>query len=369
MQKWRHLVVVAGLCAPVLGAQAPQDPWPPPGVLTLQTPGVVPPVALERGAVRYTRDAMLQKIQGLVGLSCVVEVDGSVVHVRVVRSLDPGLDQEAMAAARRWRFKPATRDGIAVRVVIPMSIGFNLKGEPPPSTWPALFPVTTDAPANDADWWVEAKASAAGVAVRVPHPKAWEIAGGNVPGRLIAIRSPRPDGRHFVDISEPRAVPNPLPLPFPVAQLDQVTQSLSKVIGAHDFMPVGGGQARAGDRWWLWQAHEMPTSAASRLPADFRDALSAEFDSLRLWIFVTSVDAKLVTVFCWALVPRGLAPADLDRELRSATAVFDRMIKRMVLQEEPGTKSPARANERQRVSHANKAQLGYALFTGAKLRE
>ena len=276
---------------------------------------------------------MLQKVQGVVGLLAIVETDGSVGDVRVVRSLDPGLDQQAIAAAKRWRFKPATKDGVAVRVVVPMSIGFSLKGEPPPSTWPVLFPGGMDAPASDAGW-DEAKASAAGIAVRVPHPKAWEIAGGNVAGRLIAIRSPRPDGRHFVDVSEPRALPSPLPLPFPVAQLDQVTKSLSKVIGAHDFTPVGGGQARAGDRWWLWQDHEMPTSAASRLPADFRDALSAEFDSLRLWVFATSVDAKLVTVFCWALVPRGLAPADLERELRSATTVFDRMIKRMVLQNE-----------------------------------
>ena len=334
MQKLRRLVVVAGLCAPVLGAQAPQDPWPPPGVLSFPARGIVPPVVLERGAVRYTREAMLQKIQGVVGLSCIVEVDGSVGDVRVVRSLDPGLDREAIAAAKQSRFKPATKDGVAVRVVIPLSIGFNLKGEPPPSTWPALFPGATDASATDADWWVEAKASAAGVTVRVPHPKAWEVAGGNQPGRLIAIRSPRPDGRHFVDISETRALPKPLPLPFPVGQLDQAVQSLAKVIGAHDFTPVGGGQAKAGDRWWLWQDHMMPATAATRLPPELRDAMTANFDRLRLWIFITTVDAKAVMVFCWALVPRGLAPADVERELRSATAVFDRMIKRMVLQNE-----------------------------------
>jgi hypothetical protein len=107
---------------------------------------------------------------------------------------------------------------------------------------------------------------------------------------------------------------------------------LSKVIGTHDFTPMGGGQARAFDRWWLWQDHMMPTSAASRLPPEARDAFSSEFDGLHLWLFITSVDAKTVQVFCWALVPRGLAPADLERELRSATAVFDRMIKRMSLE-------------------------------------
>lgn len=332
MQKLRRLVVVAGLCAPALGAQAPQEPWPPPGVLTLPSQGVIPPVLLERTTASYTAEAVRARIQGVVWLSCVVEVDGSVGEVRLVRSLDRGLDEQAIAAARRWRFKPATKDGIAVRVVVPISMGFNLKGEPPPSTWPDLFPGATDAPANDADWWVEAKASAAGVIVRVPHPKTWDAAGSNQFDRLIVIKSP--DGRHFIDISEPRALPKPLPLPFPVSQLDQAVQSLSKVIGAHDFTPVGGGQAKAGDRWWLWQDHVMPTSAATRLPPEVREAMRAEFDSLRLWIFITSVDAKAVMVFCWALTPRGLAPADLEKELRPATAVFDRMIKRMVLQNE-----------------------------------
>ena len=165
----------------------------------------------------------------------------------------------------------------------------------------------------------------------------------------MGIKSP--DNRHFIDIREPRALPVPLPLPFPVMQLDQAIQSLSKVIGAHDFTPVGGGQARAFDRWWLWQDHMMPTSAATRLPAEVREALSAEFDSLRLWIFITSVDDKLVMVFCWALVPRGLAPADLERELRPATAVFDRLIKRMVLEKSAssqvlGPASSVRVNER-----------------------
>jgi hypothetical protein len=106
------------------------------------------------------------------------------------------------------------------------------------------------------------------------------------------------------------------------------------MIGGHDFSSIDGGQVRAGDRWWLWQDQMMPASAASRLPAEVREALAAEYDSLRLWIFITSVDAKVVMVFCTALVPRALAPADLDRELRPATAVFDRMIKRMVLKTE-----------------------------------
>jgi hypothetical protein len=141
-----------------------------------------------------------------------------------------------------------------------------------------------------------------------------------------------PDTRHFIDVGQPLPLPKPLPLPLPVGQLYQASESLAKAIGAHDFSTIDSGQARVGDRWWLWQDHAMPASAASRLPPEVRAALTAQFDSLRLWTFITGVESNVVIVFCWALVPAGLTPGDLERDLRDATAVFDRMIKRMVLQ-------------------------------------
>jgi hypothetical protein len=197
----------------------------------------------------------------------------------------------------------------------------------PPSTWPTLFPGATDAPAQDADW-EEARVGAAGVAFRVPHPKTWTVAESKVP--LITIKSP--NGRHFVQISEPLPLPSPIPLPFPAGQIQQATESLSKVFASHSFRAMGGGQAFTGGRWWLWQDQMVPPSEVSRLPAEVRAASTAEFDSLRLWLFITGVESKGVIVFCWALVSRGLSEADVERELRPAAAVFDRMIKRMGLQ-------------------------------------
>ena len=64
---------------------------------------------------QYTSDAMRAKVQGTVLLECVVRPDGSVGDMQVVRSLDPtfGLDQEAIKAAKQWRFAPGTRLGEA----------------------------------------------------------------------------------------------------------------------------------------------------------------------------------------------------------------------------------------------------------------
>lgn len=77
----------------------------------------------------YTSDAMRAKIQGVVKLQCVVRPDGSVSDIQVVRSLDPlfGLDQEAVKAARRWRFVPGTRMGQPVAVFITIEMEFALR--------------------------------------------------------------------------------------------------------------------------------------------------------------------------------------------------------------------------------------------------
>ena len=77
----------------------------------------------------YTAGAMSARIQGIVWLECVVQADGSVGHVRVVRSLDPvfGLDRQAIDAARQWRFLPATRMGEPVDVLVTIELQFTLR--------------------------------------------------------------------------------------------------------------------------------------------------------------------------------------------------------------------------------------------------
>lgn len=87
--------------------------------------GVTSPVPVFQPTPQYTSDAMRARIQGSAVLSCVVRPDGSVTDIEIVRSLDRtfGLDEEAIKAARRWRFRPGTLRGepVAVRVQIEMS--------------------------------------------------------------------------------------------------------------------------------------------------------------------------------------------------------------------------------------------------------
>jgi protein TonB len=78
---------------------------------------------------QYTSDAMRAKVQGTVLLECVVRPDGSVTDITVLRSLDRsfGLDEEAIKAARQWRFKPGTRMGETVPVLITIELRFTLR--------------------------------------------------------------------------------------------------------------------------------------------------------------------------------------------------------------------------------------------------
>ena len=91
--------------------------------------GVSLPRVLHEERPQYTSDAMRAKVQGTVLLECVVRPDGSVGDVQLIRSLDPtfGLDQQAIAAAKKWRFVPGTRLGEPVPVLVTIELTFTLR--------------------------------------------------------------------------------------------------------------------------------------------------------------------------------------------------------------------------------------------------
>lgn len=77
---------------------------------------VYPEIALENG------------IQGRVFVSFIVEADGSVSNVKIVRGVDPSLDREAVRvieSSPRW--EPGTQKGTKVRVSFTFPISFSLK--------------------------------------------------------------------------------------------------------------------------------------------------------------------------------------------------------------------------------------------------
>jgi len=55
----------------------------------------------------------------------VVDKNGMPQNPKVLRTLDYGLDQNAVDAVMRYRFKPAMRDGEPVPVIITVEVNFQ----------------------------------------------------------------------------------------------------------------------------------------------------------------------------------------------------------------------------------------------------
>jgi len=90
--------------------------------------GVSPPVPIVVPKPQYTADAMRARIQGTVWVECVVQTNGQCSDTHVVRSLDQtfGLDQEAVKAAGKFRFRPGMLKGEPVAVLVTIELSFTL---------------------------------------------------------------------------------------------------------------------------------------------------------------------------------------------------------------------------------------------------
>ena len=78
---------------------------------------------------KYPPAAQRLQAKGEVTLQLLVGVDGSVEQVRILKVTREGLDFEKASeeAARQWRYRPATKDGVRVKMWITVRIPFVLK--------------------------------------------------------------------------------------------------------------------------------------------------------------------------------------------------------------------------------------------------
>jgi TonB family protein len=74
----------------------------------------------------YSDQARRAKLKGTVVLEIVVDAQGNVSDVRVQKSLGKGLEEKAVEAVSKWKFHPATREGVPVPVIIDVEVAFRL---------------------------------------------------------------------------------------------------------------------------------------------------------------------------------------------------------------------------------------------------
>jgi TonB family protein len=88
--------------------------------------GVSQPVVLYKQEPEYTPEAKDEKIEGSVWLKLEITAAGHAENIHVMKSLDPGLDANAITAVSNWRFKPGMKDGQPVAVYASIEINFHL---------------------------------------------------------------------------------------------------------------------------------------------------------------------------------------------------------------------------------------------------
>jgi protein TonB len=109
-------------CRSIDGAVSPTKP----AAATAVTLHATEPVLLYSVDPNYPPEAMHTNVQGecLVGL--LVDSSGAPQDVHIVKSLSPLLDAAALAAVRRYRFKPATLNGDPVPERIDIVLTFHV---------------------------------------------------------------------------------------------------------------------------------------------------------------------------------------------------------------------------------------------------
>ena len=123
------LVMHGGMVLP------PMAPPPPPSLPAPPAPwaegavrvggGVPPPSKIRHVPPAYPPEAISAHLQGVVILEVRIEPDGRIQDARVLRSI-PVLDQAALSAVLQWEFTPTLLNGVAVPVIMTVTVQFSL---------------------------------------------------------------------------------------------------------------------------------------------------------------------------------------------------------------------------------------------------
>jgi len=101
-------------------------PAPPPTQPPVRVGGLVrPPQRIVNVTPAYPAIAREAHAQGLVIIEATIDERGNVVRTQILKSI-PLLDDAALAAVRQWKFTPTLLNGIAVPIVMTVTVNFSL---------------------------------------------------------------------------------------------------------------------------------------------------------------------------------------------------------------------------------------------------
>jgi protein TonB len=113
---------------PAPAPETPAEPRTRPGDLVQPGPGVTPPQLVSYDKPKYPPMAQQLRVQGVVVIALLVDENGRVQDARVAEPIrqDVGINEAALAAARTARYRPATKEGVPVKIWTRLRIPFKL---------------------------------------------------------------------------------------------------------------------------------------------------------------------------------------------------------------------------------------------------
>jgi serine/threonine-protein kinase len=97
-------------------------------LVDLEEPGVIAPLVERKPQPQYPPIALRQRVDGIVEVNALVDETGDVAETRLKTPAGgrTGLNEAAMDAVKRYKFRPATKDGVPVKVWVSVKVAFVL---------------------------------------------------------------------------------------------------------------------------------------------------------------------------------------------------------------------------------------------------
>lgn len=91
------------------------------------TGDVQKPVKIIEVQPQYTEIARKARIQGVVILQTIIDKEGNITDVKILKALPMGLAEAAVSAVKQWKYEPATLNGKPVAVYFNLTVNFQLQ--------------------------------------------------------------------------------------------------------------------------------------------------------------------------------------------------------------------------------------------------
>jgi len=92
-------------------------------------PGVILPSIIDKKTPTYPKMALKMRAEGTVTLEILIGTAGTVEQVKMINCSRPGVGFEKAAekAVQSWKYKPATKNSVKVKMWIPVRVPFNVR--------------------------------------------------------------------------------------------------------------------------------------------------------------------------------------------------------------------------------------------------